>query len=269
MRPLPSAALILAVLFAGAAAAAERDAGAPAEALRQVEVAGAQFRVTTVGGRTLPQHELVGAVLAYRDGAQVISVRIDSVFADPKDPTGGLLLYGLSTRDPAGGDWNDMCQPDADGVRAGFPLQLGSAAGYVLTCTSGAQGKCVRFGYKPWARGPDGTALLAHWQACIRMVRADYCGDGEPHTRDGTLIDMYDKLGIQKDEASESMEFEAGWGLEGAVCVRRTRIGEIFSLEALRQTCPRLKPEDVGEPCTEARMMRDPAALLMNKSFVK
>jgi hypothetical protein len=239
---------------------------AASEDLRAIEIVGSRFRVTTTGGRVLPEQELVGAVLSYRQGAEIVPVRIDRIFADPKDPAGELLLYGFSIREPASGTWREMCQPDADGLRAGFPLQLGGDAGFVLTCTSGAQGKCVRFGYKPWAAGPDGRPLLAHWQACIRMVRADYCGDDEPHTRDGTIIDMYDKLGIQKDEPTAGMEFEAAWAPHGAVCVRRTRIAGIFPLEKLRQTCPRLLPEDLGEACSEARAMRDPAVLLMNKS---
>jgi hypothetical protein len=269
MHWLTCALFIVALLAAGAAAGAERDAVGAPEALRAIEVAGAQFRVTTASGRVLPQQELVGAVLSYRQGDQVLPVRIDRVFTDPKDKSGELLLYGFSVRDAGSGGWKEMCQPDADGLQAGFPLQLGEGHGFVLTCTSGAQGKCVRFGYKPWASGPGGVTLLDHWRACGRMVRADYCGDGEPHTRDGTLIDMYDKLGIQKDEPSEGMQFEAAWSPQGAVCVRRVRIAEIFSLEALRQSCPRFKPEDLGEACSEARAMHDPEVLLMNKSVAK
>jgi hypothetical protein len=169
----------------------------------------------------------------------------------------------------AAGEWHDFCDPDPDGVRAGFPIALGPGHGFVLTCTSGAQGKCVRFGYRPWANGPNGEALLPYWQACTHMVRAAYCGDDIPHTRDGTLIDVFDKLGIQKDEPGDGLEFEAAWGPQGAVCVHRVRISEIYSLDLLRANCPRLKSADIGEGCTEARMQENPAALLMNKSRVK
>jgi hypothetical protein len=134
-----------------------------------------------------------------------------------------------------------------------------------LTCTSGAQGKCVRFGYLPWA----GEGALALYNSCIRMVRADYCGNGETHTRDGTLIATYDKTGTRDDDPVEGMEFEAAWGPQGAICVRRVRIGEIYSLDRLRESCPRLKPTDLGDSCTEARMSGTAEALLMNKSFIK
>jgi len=256
-----------AIVCAGTNPAMAQAAANDSEPLRSIEVVGAQFRVTTTAGRVLPQETLVGAVLSYRQGDRTIPVRIDRVAPDAKDASGEVLLYGFSAQDPATGTWSEMCEPDIEGRRAGFPLQLGGAQGFTLTCTSGAEGKCVRFGYKPWANGPDGTPLLAYWQACIRMVRADYCGDGEPHTRDGTLIDLYDKLGVQKDEPAEGMEFEAAWAPHGAVCVRRVRLSEAYALDRLRANCPRLHAEDLGENCSEASARQNPAVLLMNKSF--
>ena len=37
-------------------------------------------------------------------------------------------------------------------------------------------------------------SLASYHQACTRMARADYCGDGTSHTQDGTWIEYYDKL---------------------------------------------------------------------------
>ena len=51
------------------------------------------------------------------------------------------------------------------------------------------------------------------------------------------------------------------------VCVRRLRISEIYLLDQQRDACPRLKPEDLGDACTEERMSKRPAACLMNRSF--
>ena len=42
-----------------------------------------------------------------------------------------------------------------------------------LTCTGGAQAKCVRFGYRPWETGPDGRPMRGLYNACVRMVRAE------------------------------------------------------------------------------------------------
>ena len=60
------------------------------------------------------------------------------------------------------------------------------------------------------------TSLADYHQACTRMLRADYCGDGTPHTVDGTLINIYDGIGIQRD--TDDWAFEAEWTTTGARC---------------------------------------------------
>jgi hypothetical protein len=86
-----------------------------------------------------------------------------------------------------------------------------------FTCTTGVMGKCVAWGYAPWKVGAD-----LH-QSCVRMGRADYCGGGVSFTKNGTPIDLYDVKGIQTPTDDASMIFEAGWGVDGAVCVSRAR----------------------------------------------
>jgi hypothetical protein len=98
------------------------------------------------------------------------------------------------------------------------------------------------------------------------MVRADYCGDGHSFTRDGTLIDLYDRLGIQKDEPGPGMRFEAGWGKDGATCVARVRIPENVNLDELARRCPARLADRLGASCTEDEARRSPASLLFNKS---
>ena len=63
--------------------------------------------------------------------------------------------------------------------------------------------------YKPWSTAaptadfahPAGPVFRKHCmtptrellhEACVRMVRADYCGDGRSHTVDGMAIDVWD-----------------------------------------------------------------------------
>ena len=85
---------------------------------------------------------------------------------------------------------------------------------FVFGCTAiGAIGKCVQAGYRPWAS----AALDAHHQACVRAIRADYCGTSTPYTLDGKLINIYDGLGIQLD--TEDWDAEAEWTAEGASCI--------------------------------------------------
>ena len=128
-----------------------------------------------------------------------------------------------------------------------------TSAGFTITCTSGAIGKCIRIGYKPWGER-KGQSLWDYHQACVRMLRADYGGDGVGHTRDGTTIDPFDQLGIQSfepDPHGPKLEFEAAWGPDGAVCVRRTRIPELLSIGELVQRYPRLVSK-TGPTCSEA-----------------
>ena len=164
------------------------------------------------------------------------------------------MLYQLSEPDPGDGSWKNLCLPDPDGKRLGFPLagaftsdgRYESAPGKLLvTCTGGAEGKCVRFGYKPWR--PD---LAPYCQACVRLVRADYCGDGVGHTRNGTPIDIFDRIAVQADEPARGLSFEAAWGPEGAVCVRHTRLQSVLATATLGAICPRLAGR-IGQNCDE------------------
>jgi ADYC domain len=85
-------------------------------------------------------------------------------------------------------------------------------------------------GYKPWrkalvcAKGQGCTKvnLADHHQACTRMLRADYCGDGTSYTVDDVEINVYDGLGIRVD--SEAWASEAEWDADGALCLSSPRI---------------------------------------------
>jgi hypothetical protein len=96
---------------------------------------------------------------------------------------------------------------------------------FTFACEGYVLAKCVTAGYKPWKRvtvcrqgqGCEHVTLAAHHQACTRALRADYFGDGTPHTVDGTLINMYDGFGIRLD--SEPWPVDAEWNERGAVCV--------------------------------------------------
>lgn len=215
--------------------------------------------------------DLTGAILDAADEAgQIITVRIDAVTRDPADTDGDVWLHRFSILDTGTQGWRELCPPAPDGTVAGFPLtgswkagrHLRGSAGFTVTCASGAIGKCVRFGYKPW-REANGESLWDYHQACVRMVMADYGGDGIGHTRDGTLIDIFDRLGIQRiepDPRGRALEFEAAWGPDGAICVRRTRIPGVLSIDELAERYPHLVSR-IGPSCSEAV-----AALIWNRS---
>src|SRR5262245_56780055 len=134
--------------------------------------------------------------------------------------------------------------------------------GFELVCTAGPQAKCVRFGYGPWRQAPDGRPMRDWFNACVRMMRGDYCGDGRPYTRDGTWIDLYDRIGVQKSDEDPSLRFEAAWGPEGAICVARPRLPDLITLDGLETECPRLKGRLGPAVCNE----NVPGALIINRS---
>lgn len=232
-----------------------------------VTTEGTEFVASLPDGRVLRSSALVGAVLTIgKDGASEV-FRIDGVEPDPQDRTGTVWLHSLSLRDAAG-DWHIACDPGPDGRRQGFPLAIRALADgrilpadpgvFELICTGGALGKCVRFGYHPWE-----TDLLPLYKACVRMVRADYCGDGVGTTRNGMPIDVFDDRGIQTADNAPNQAFEAGWTENGAVCVHHTRVKENVTRDRLGQDCPRLAADP--ELCTPDAARRL-GAVLFNRS---
>ena len=221
-------------------------------------------------GSRLRGAELVGATLFLPvDDAPPAEVTIASVTPDPAQPD--LLRHQFTVLD-RGGNSVSACSPNIDGETWGFPVALppghpGREGAITITCASGAVGKCARFGYRPWSKGPRGEALAPLHAACVRMVRGDYCGDGQPHTKDGTGIDLYDDAGIQTPGTYEdaAFTFEAGWAPDGAVCVARTRWPDLISRDALFAQCPRLATTPV---CDEATA-RKAGARLFNRTRIK
>ena len=131
---------------------------------------------------------------------------------------------------PVAGQWAD-CQ----GLK-GYCGGKVANDGFALGCDGiGAIAKCVlQFQYKPWHNvyetTPDGATshyqtLETFHEACVRMVRGDYCGDGVPHTVDGTAIDVYDHPGVQTQTPllPVNYHFEGGWTPHGSACISVTR----------------------------------------------
>jgi hypothetical protein len=206
----------------------------------------------------------VGATLSIAVAGTKVEITIRSVEQD-RDAVGGrVLLHDFVVKDEAGRPV-DLCAPDAHGRSVGFPVP-DRQGGFELTCTSGAVGKCIRWGYRPWEEQPGGPPLTALHEACVHMARADYGGDGRASTSDGTMIYWCDRFGIHPCGEDVPAAFEAAWGREGAICVARPRIADNVSLEQLAERYPRLQPHLGPARCSEDIAMRDPRALLFNGS---
>ena len=236
----------------------------------RVWVEGNEFKAELTDGTTLAGAALVGAVVSFADGrGGVTRVRIDRAERDTRDPAGEVMLYELST-EGADGRWQNLCGADPDGRHLAFPLPgvwsedgryIPSATEFSLTCTGGAIGKCVRFGYKPWKEG-----LEPYYQTCVRMVRADYCGDGTGWTENGMLIDIDDDRLIQRSDGDPRLAFEAAWGPDGALCVAHPRVPRNGSLEDVVRACPARLAGKVGPACSEENARATSGARLFNRS---
>jgi hypothetical protein len=197
----------------------------------------------------------VGAVVAYR----ITAIDPESAQYDPTH-TGHSYLYTLEQWVADTGSWQPACEPDADGRSAAIPLaaiwdQRGdrreSSALFTFGCTTGVIAKCYRWGYRPWVTGYGDLAAM-HW-TCTRLARADYCGIGVSHTRNGTWINVWDSLPAPGPVQSHGaitplgMLFEAGWNTGGAVCLSHARWVLDDGL-AIAAACPeRLVPPGLGE----------------------
>jgi ADYC domain len=237
---------------------------------------------TFPAGITLKGSAVKGAILTGTDSqGQSITLNIQDVEPDPKDREGEVYLYTVSYQNPITSQWQNICQPDREGTAEAVPLagQWDSQGNYkdngkvTFACTNSALAKCVRWGYKPWKRF-HGQSLQNFHQACTRMVRADYCGTGIAHTKDGTPIDFYDRLGIQKRVATSGMKFEAAWNPDGAVAISRTRFPKAFT--QVQRECPeRLKPlqarDQMGRDSAKSLSILQqyaPKAMIFNDSFL-
>lgn len=177
--------------------------------------------------------DLIGATL---NGTLLTGTSIPLRIEDVKTDASGVTLYSVSVLSDNGP--MPLC-----GTANGAPIPAVAVSGYwdkaasyvdegdsfTFGCSNAAIGKCIRWGYQPWSTAQEcrnnscKTRQLSDWhRACVRMVRADYCGDGVSHTRNGTMINIYDQLGLQKSSAP-GWQVEAEWGKDGASCIGHTR----------------------------------------------
>lgn len=215
-------------------------------ALDSVALEGSQL-VGARGGQRFFGGQLVEAELWGQSGGGLqVPIKITQVVA----PAWGsdVWRYRFSYRG-ADGLWYPVCVDDAAAVAVngrwdynygavGAGGKIADPAVFTIGCPNAAIDKCVRMGYRPWAHTAAGFSLDTHHQACVRMVRADYCGNGISQTTDGRTINVYDDLGIQQD--TEAWLAEAEWDAAGARCVNalnRSLLGILCSDALLDLGC--------------------------------
>jgi hypothetical protein len=138
---------------------------------------------------------------------------------------------------PVRGAWQSQAKDPQSGAKvpyAGGKIPGTDGTAVTFACRDvGAIAKCVeRVGYKPWKtataydinNNPITISLDESHQACVRMLRADYCGDGVPHTYANTTINVADGDGLQSFAPGNlAWNFEAEWAPYGAYCISTGR----------------------------------------------
>ena len=176
----------------------------------------------------------------------------------------GAYLYNIKGYN--GTSWEWICGTDTDGTTpiAAMPIMKAylhptyeedtDQSRFTFGCVNAAVAKCALWGYRPWVTDRPETynsttkyrnVGMTH-QACQRMVRADYCGNGMAHTRNGTPIDVYDAYGIQNPDNLGGNSLEADWRPDGAHCIRHTRwgtadatkTGGLTDVQYIQANCP-------------------------------
>lgn len=190
-------------------------------------------------------------------------VQLYRIFATAKDTKLGMKQsFKTGGRPLCSGDNLAIAVPGAWNYRTGSRENPVDPTLVTFACLDAAIAKCIEpVGYRPWAMHPpptgDGSgsdqapvSLAPYHAACVRAMRADYCGTGFSLTRNGTHINIYDTIGIQARLSElpsidrvfdvpvlqgtkkrgprvtmnlDAYQFEAKWSPEGATCIDETR----------------------------------------------
>jgi hypothetical protein len=197
--------------------------------------------------------QLIGAVLvAILQGPRpiVYAFRINNAYIDSGNAAKDVWHYYVTVSSTLSPTPMSICLDENNQPTDFIPLpgmywdpatgkRFDQANAITLACTGGAIEKCVHRGYRPWAfstvcagSGKDPSCwevpLTDYLQACTRMMRADYCGNGTPHTVDGTLLDIYDYLQPPVRMREETWQLEARWIPDGAICLSKPRYPELW-----------------------------------------
>src|ERR1700704_2571265 len=86
------------------------------------------------------------------------------------------------------------------------------------------------------------------------MMRADYCGDGNSYTKDGTIVSIWDNRDIPLPGHIEPLSFEAAWRPEGIACYKRPR----WPLDKQPPPClDTTKPDQLRPTCDTAEHAKE------------
>jgi hypothetical protein len=119
-----------------------------------------------------------------------------------------------------------------------------------LACAGSAAAKMSLLGYGPHAQFSDAStpASVGQRQATLKMITADYCGDGVSYTEDGTPLWWENQSGTVVPDGDVGA-LEAIWTEHGAVCLDAPRVVELGEVGCSLPSCEDFSLDD-GEWAT-------------------
>lgn len=202
----------------------------------QLTVEGDAFALRNGRGAKINGHAVVGTVLVLeRDGQPIANLMIASVEKVPRWAAGApsAQAYGLVYVD--GAAVRNVCGGAIDDPEAALALVLGGETYDLATkevnpgqtgwfsvgCAGSAAAKLSLLGYGP----QSSKTTVEQRQATLKMITADYCGDGTSYTENGTPL-LWENVSGTVDLEAAPGAIEAVWTAEGALCLDATRIAD-------------------------------------------
>ncbi len=209
-------------------------------------------------------------------------LHIDDIYRDPDSEFDDVLHYYVSYRAEKSNVWTPLCLDSEGNETFAIPManywdestgnRIDDADVVTFACAEGVLAKCVEWGYRPWGESQqckkwdkgkkcETVSLQDYHQACTRMARADYCGDGTPWTVAGTAIDIYDHLYPQiESPESQGWQIEAEWNPDGAYCLQDIR-QQGWKAEGLYPKC---KNKSQSSPRSDYGSLKHHRALIVS-----
>jgi len=209
---------------------------------------------------TLTGSALVNGYFVLKNGAKLYALRVTEVasvesWAKPASGTVMLESYKLDWAEFINGNperYTNMCKNppktgkdgddtlgmtgalafhtllfEGDRIDAAKKLELGvDNTWFNLGCAGSALAKVALTGHTEAARHA-GTFIttLSERQTMLKMLAADYCGDGTPFTVPGQPLNWLDDHGTMKLLTSkDKLVFESRWSDKGATCLNKPRV---------------------------------------------
>lgn len=208
---------------------------AAANGFTALDVVGDEFVLRNAKGQLLVGADLIGTELVIgQNGVKLASVMIAAHDNVPRWATGAAQAHAFAlTYVVDGVTERNVCTGDNMLARAAVALVLGGETydmasktvspgkrrWFSIACAGSAAAKLSLLGY-----GPQSSATSpAQRQATLKMITADYCGNGQSYTVNGTPI-LWENAAGTVPLAADPEALESVWTAAGALCLDAPRI---------------------------------------------